>query len=82
MKKLIMITAALLSMLATPTLASSAAEWSCGKGIKAVAGKGEFFISMGKAYEANYPNQGAVTWSFREPKAEIRFNGRLCKQTN
>ena len=77
--------AASLLLASTSAFASSAAKWDCGKGITAIANRGEFSISMGKAYADNaYPDLGTVKWDLRAKNTgtEIWLNGRACKRTN
>jgi hypothetical protein len=81
-----LIAAALLLALTSPASAGgSAAKWDCGKGIKAIADRGEFSIYMGKPYADDaYPDQGTVKWDLRATNkgTEIWLNGKACKQAN
>ena len=85
-----LIAAVALLVLATPALASSAAEWDCGNGAKVISNRGElsFNTTLGSMYgeKGTYPRRGSHRpdwkWDFRGDRAKVWLNGKLCKQTN
>ena len=81
------IVAALLA-LATPAFASSAAEWDCGNGNKAISNKGFFGFdtTMGSQYgEKGWPparGSRSLNWRWDLAKDKVWLNGKLCKRSN
>ena len=79
-----LIAAALLLALASPACCFPAPPYgTAAREITAIANKGEFTISMGKAYKKKaYPDHGVVKWNFRDGNSIVQLDDKLCKETN